>query len=49
MQAVPLVFSKHPEILLVGGYRLNKIPRSVRIIWIAEKQNEQTTLKIGKS
>ena len=49
MWAVPQVFSKPPKILLARGYRLNKreqnlnvfmkkvIPRSVRLIWSAEK------------
>ena len=49
MWAVPKVFSKPPKILLARVYRLNKreqnlnvfvkkvIPRSVRLIWSAEK------------
>ena len=37
MQAVLQVISETPKILLARGYRLNKIPRSVRLIWSAEK------------
>ena len=37
MQAVFQVFSKPPKILIARGYKLNKIPRSVRLIWSAEK------------
>ena len=61
MHAVLQVFPKLSKILLARGYRLNKreqnvnvfmkkvIPRSVRLIWSAEKSNEQTTVKIGQS
>ena len=37
VQAVLQVFYKGLKILLARGYRLNKIPRSVRLIWSAEK------------
>ena len=37
MQAVLQVICETPKILLARGYRLNKIPRSVRLIWRAEK------------
>ena len=61
MQAVLQVFFESPRILPARGLRLNKkkqnknifmkkvIPRSVRLIWSAEKSNvEQTVVKIGK-